>query len=81
MKSVKKIIKRLACEILGTERVSFRKDLRQVGLESISFAELVARTEDEYGIELFGDEIARFQNLKSFAVYVESKTNDDKRHL
>lgn len=81
MSSAKRTIKRLVCEILGVRRVSFRKDLRSIGLESMSFAELVVRTEEEYGIELFGDELARFQNLRSFVIYVESKTNDDKGHL
>lgn len=81
MKVYRKTIGRIACEILGRKRVSFRKDLRAIGLESLSFAELVARAEDEFGIELFGDEIARFHNLKMFVAYVESKIYDGKRCL
>lgn len=81
MNGVKKTLKRLVCEVLGVRRVSFRRELRNIGLESLSFAELVARTEDEYGIELFGDEIMRFRNLNAFAAYTESKIDESKRHL
>ena len=77
MNKVKKKIKSIVSDILGCKRVSFRKDIRSIGLESLSFTELIIKTEDEFGIELLSDEITRFHNLKMYAAYVESKVNDD----
>jgi acyl carrier protein len=81
MNRVKKKIKAIACEILGCKRISFRKRFRRIGFESLSFTELVVKTEEAFGIELLIDEIARFRTLKMFAVYAESKIDDSKRHL
>lgn len=70
---VKKTVRKLVCGILGCKKVSFRKALRKIGLESLSFAELIVQTEDKFGIELAGDRISYFRNLNEFAIYVESK--------
>lgn len=81
MKAIKKKVKEIVCDLLDCKRISFRKDLRNIGLDSLSFTELIIRTEDELGVELFNDEITRFRNLKMFVIYVESKINDDERYL
>lgn len=73
MNKVKSKLRQFACEILGVRRVSMRKSLRKIGLESLSFAELLARTEDEFETELSIGEIEKFKNLHALVIYVQEK--------
>ncbi len=70
---IKKTIKKAVRGVMGKKHISFRKPLKQIGLESLSFAELIIAVEDIYGIELFNDEISRFLNLNALVAYVKIK--------
>lgn len=63
MSSLAKEIKRFACEILEVKNVSMWRRLRDIGLESLSFAELMAMTEDAFQVKFPVEDITRFRNL------------------
>ena len=71
MNKVGKIVRQIVREITGVSRVSVWKDLRIIGLESLSFAELIAQLEDLFQIKLPAAEIIRFRNLRSLIKYVK----------
>lgn len=73
---IKKTIKGFACEIMGKKRLSMRKPLRQIGLESLSFAELTIAIEDFYGVELGVDDITHFYSLNALSAYVKIKVEE-----
>ena len=71
MSEIGKIVRQIVREITGGRRVSVWKDLRIIGLESLSFAELIAQLEDLFHIKLPAAEIIRFRNLRSLIKYVK----------
>ena len=73
IKKVKDSIRDLTFEIVGRKHISFRKPLRKIGLESLSFVELVVKIENLYEIEFASDEVCRFKNLHAVVVYVKNK--------
>lgn len=73
MREIKKEIKNIVCAILGCKRVSFRKAFKKIDLNSLNFAELIVQTEDKFGVELTGDQITCFHNLREFSIYIGSK--------
>lgn len=73
MNEVKSTIRQFVREILGVRHVSFRKNLRKIGMESLGFAELLAKTEDAFQTEIPVGELDKFKNLRAFIAYVQER--------
>ncbi len=75
MKSIKRMIKDLVLKVTGEKRVSFRKPLYEIGLESLSFTALIIEIENLCGIEIADVAIANFHNLNAIVTYVKGRMN------
>ncbi len=76
-KNLKSVIEDFVAEITDREKVSFRKLLKEVGLDSLKFTELIIQIEDNFGIELDYEFVARLKNLNQLVAYLERKINDN----
>ena len=74
--NLKSAIEQLVEEIIETEKVSFRKPLREIGLDSLTYTELLVQIEDNWGLELDYEFAARLKNLNQLIAYLEGKLND-----
>ncbi len=76
-KNLKSVIEDFVAEITDREKVSFRKPMKEVGLDSLKYTELIIQIEDNFGIELDYEFAARLKNLNQLVAYLKRKINDN----
>jgi len=74
---LRKILKNTIDSKFDLSKISNKKNLKKVGMNSISFIKFITEIENEFNFEFEDDDLIfdKFDNLKKFVTYIKNRLN------
>ena len=77
-RDIKNELEDVLVEVLSIKREEIRKvnSLQELGVESLTLAELLAEIENKFGIDIPDEDAPKIINLEQAVAYIEQKVSD-----